>query len=119
MRHTHWYFWNLIIIDAKHLGLVLQELVAIQHKWKLIGAVLGLSKADLERIEQERYNRSSDCLLEMLDKWLKNGYDTALYGEPSWHTLVTRIDNTIDDKTCLKQIQEKYSSNEEPRGIYI
>ena len=87
----------------------------VKHKWKVIGAFLGLAKADLECIEHERHNCLSECLLDMVDMWLKERYDTVLYGKPSWLTLVTRLDKALDNNIYLKKIQEKYSI-QEPTG---
>ena len=67
---------------------VKSELIPVATRWKYIGLALRLDPAQLSIIESD-HGRVDDRLTEVLHLWLKKGYDTEKFEEPSW-TLLAR-----------------------------
>ena len=68
-------------------------------KWKRLGVYLRLPKAALDTINREN---SEDCLVEMLDCWLKQ-----VNPPPSWTTIIEAIE-VLGDKQLAAELKTKY-----------
>ena len=82
------------------------------HKWKALGLALRLHPDTLSRIEADRriYGVES-CLEETLSEWLKESYDSARHGQPSWQLLVPAVANPAggNNRALAEQIARKYN----------
>lgn len=90
----------------------------VTDKWMSIGIGLGLSKTDLDKIEQS-YNSLDRRLQEMLTLWLKQSYDTGKYGPPIWDSLIKAVGSPTGggfpslaaEIAADKQPQARYNKN--------
>ena len=71
----------------------------VADKWKRLGVYLRLPKPALDTIKHEN---SEDCLMEMLDCWLKQANPS-----PSWATIIEAIE-VLGDKKLAAELKTKY-----------
>ena len=67
------------------------ELISVVANWKRIGIALRLKLDVLDAIKLECNGEPTECLLSMLNKWLKKNYDVKKFGEPTWQKLVEAV----------------------------
>ena len=53
------------------LGTYLLKVKNVTAHWKMLGVLLGLKKGCLDGIEKQYHHVVGDCMMEMLDAWLK------------------------------------------------
>ena len=61
-------------MDPGHHSLLGTNLLKVKNvtaHWKMLGALLGLKKGCLDGIEKQYHHVVDDCMMEMLDAWLK------------------------------------------------
>ena len=83
---------NLTISD---LGEVVKEVCKAKDRWKFIGLELGVSKPDLDGIEND-YSKVKERLLEALAKWLQSGKNTT------WNALAEAVGSDMVDREDIK-----------------
>ena len=76
-------------------------------KWWSIGIGLGLNHEKLKLIKQACPNDQKSCLGEIIDTWLKEGYDVKRHGEPTWRKLVSVVE-IAGSRICAKRIAVKH-----------
>ena len=86
--------------EKPELSLLLRELSSLASDWKHIGVQLKIPIGQLNTIKSDN-DRAKDCLLEMLEVWLKM---TA--PPPSWELLVEAL--TVVDPQKADEIRTKY-----------
>ena len=66
---------------------------------------LGLSKDDIDTIKENNPKNYSACWDEALSLWIKQNYNTAKFGAPSWRSLlkaIAPIDGKLFKELALK-----------------
>ena len=59
--------------------------------WDNFALKLHLKFDDIEVIKKDNPGDSRACLTKGMSQWLKENYNTARFGVPSWRTLVTAV----------------------------
>ena len=59
--------------------------------WDKFALKLHLKFDDIEVIKKDNPGDSRACLTKAMSQWLKENYNTARFGVPSWRTLVTAV----------------------------
>ena len=59
--------------------------------WDKFALKLHLKYDDIEIIKKDNPGDSRACLTKSMSQWLKENYNTARFGVPSWRTLVTAV----------------------------
>ena len=83
--------WNLIIVECSLLAA----------NWEKLSGFLGLSFYLIEDIKRKESD-SISCWNEALKQWVKQNYNTAKFGAPSWRTLLKSI--AVVDKLHFKKL---------------
>ena len=73
--------WNILIIECKSLS----------GDWEKISAYLGLSFKLIDIIKRDNPRDSAGCWNEALKQWIKQNYNTKLFGRPSWRGLLRAV----------------------------
>lgn len=76
-------------------------------KWWSIGAGLGLKFETLKLIQQRYPNDQKLCLGEVIDTWLREGYEVKRHDEPTWRKLVSVVE-AAGSKACARKIAVKH-----------
>ena len=82
------------------LGLLLEELLDVQHNWYPLGLQLKLRTETLDSIRQ-RFSDPTCQLLEMLKVWLTTA------DNPSWKTLTDALRN-VEASQLADDLEAKY-----------
>ena len=59
--------------------------------WDKFALELHLKYDTIKVIKKDNPGDSRACLTEAMSQWLKENYNTARFGVPSWRTLVTAV----------------------------
>ena len=59
--------------------------------WDNFALKLHLKYDTIKVIKKDNPGDSRACLTEAMSQWLKENYNTARFGVPSWRTLVTAV----------------------------
>ena len=73
--------WNILVIECKSLS----------SDWEKVSAYLGLSFKIIDTIKRDNPRDSAGCWNEALKEWIKQNYDTKLFGRPSWRSLLRAV----------------------------
>ena len=87
--------WNIVYVECGSLSA----------KWKRLSVYIGLSKATIDGIRENRPWNSAECWGEALSQWIKQNYTTDRYGLPSWRSLlkaVAMVDNRLYKELAFK-----------------
>ena len=76
-----------MIIDPEDTADVMDEVEDLAASWDELATYLRLSTSTIEDIR----SKSSRCLFETISRWLKQNYNTAKYGKPSWRQLAAGV----------------------------
>ena len=90
--------WNILVIECKSLS----------SDWEKVGAYLGLPFKLIDTIKRDNPKDSAGCWNEALKEWIKQNYNTKLFGRPSWRSLlkaVAEVDNLLFEKLAAKHSQ--------------
>ena len=66
--------------------------------WQSLGLELGLLYPTLKRIKKEQHGDISDCMMEMLEAWLRQRDNVSQVGPPSWSVLQTALGNIEENE---------------------
>ena len=64
------------------------EVFSMAGSWRSLATGLKIRRSLLPVISSKHCNDPKQCLLALLEEWLKESYDVKRYGHPSWRTLV-------------------------------
>ena len=67
------------------------ECKSLSSNWEKVSAYLGLSFELIETIKRDNPRDSAGCWNEALKEWIKQNYDTKLFGQPSWRSLLKAV----------------------------
>lgn len=82
-------------------------------QWKELGTNLGVEKSILDIIQADNPHSTRQCLLEMIDKWLKHNCADLV---PTWRSLCDAIFHV--DQALAEKISEEHGCNYiSPAGI--
>ena len=89
---------------------VRKELMTLAAKFDDIGITLGLSSGDLEATRRECVGDTKRALGQVIRTWLKQSYNVARFGPPSWRSLVDAVDSSAggSNHALAKRIASKY-----------
>ena len=76
----------------------------VASEWKRLGVHLGIPVTTLDTIAADHSHNSQDCLLEMLEKWLKQQVDPP---PPRWADIVDAVES-LEDMQLGRELREKY-----------
>ena len=68
-----------------------EALITMAGSWKRIAVALRLPPHLIRVIAKQHSNNPNDCLLAMVEEWLKGVQNVQEYGHPSWFTLVQAV----------------------------
>lgn len=86
-----------------NLPVLLKMLYPLNNKWKAIGKELGLSADIMMQIEKRHNPHDDNCLVNVLDKWLKND------AEPTWTTIYSVVNSRqVGGSRIAQKILEEY-----------
>ena len=88
--------WNDVSVESRSLAA----------KWEELSASLGLSKADIDGIRENRPRDSAGCWSDALSLWIKQNYSTQRFGLPSWRRLIEAV--AMVDRRLCKQLAAKH-----------
>ena len=67
------------------------EVYPLAGNWKRLATGLRIPPNRVRMISSKNSNDCEQCLLELLEEWLKESYDVRKYGHPSWRSLVEAV----------------------------
>ena len=86
------------------------ECKSLSGSWEKVSAYLGLSFELIETIKRDNPRDSAGCWNEALKEWIKQNYNTKLFGRPSWRSLlraVAEVDKRQFQKLAAEHQGEK------------
>ena len=81
---------------------MIDECSSLAAKWEQLSGFLGLRISLIETIKQNHPGDNVGCWNDALKHWIKQGYNTSKFGEPSWQMLLKAIAKV--DKLEFKKI---------------
>ena len=85
--------YNSFISAEDDFHEVYEEVVSITAKYHKLGIGLRLKVGELEAICKSRGQDIDLAVTDVLLAWLRQQYDTAKYGHPTWRMLVRAVDS--------------------------
>ena len=75
---------------------------------------LGLLSSDVDTIATMHPHNPTDCLMEVVSKWLKLSYNTHKHGLPTWQKVVAAVANSIggNNPALAKTIAENHQGED-------
>ena len=67
------------------------EVFSLAGNWRSLATGLKIRRSLLPVISSKHSNDPNECLLALLEEWLKESYDVKRYGHPSWRALVRAV----------------------------
>ena len=83
------------------------ECKSLSGDWEKVSGYLGLSFKLIETIKRDNPKDSSSCWNEALKQWIKQNYNTVIFGRPSWRSLLKAIAEV--DKLLFERLAVKHS----------
>ena len=81
--------WNIVIIECNSLSSM----------WEKLSGYLGLSFVVIDRIKKDKDGDSTACWNEALKQWILQNYNTSMFGQPSWRSLLKCV-RLVDQRLC-------------------
>ena len=75
-------------------------------KWEQLSALIGIRMSFIESIKKNNPSNDTGCWNEALKQWITQNYNTKMFGEPSWRTLLIAIAKV--DKLQFKKLATRY-----------
>ena len=91
-----------MILEEDDWNIVIDECSSLAAKWEQLSGFLGLKISLIETIKQNHPGDNIGCWNDALKHWIKQGYNTSKFGEPSWRMLLKAIAKM--DKLEFKKI---------------
>ena len=94
---------------------VREVLMTLAARYNGIGIALGLSSSELESIRCGCFGDPKLALGVVINTWLKQSYNVAKFGLPSWRSLVKAVDSPAGgyNHALAKRIASKHE------GMYV
>ena len=73
--------WNVLVVECKSLS----------SDWEKVSAYLGLPFKLIDTVKRDNPRDSAGCWNEALKEWIKQNYNTKLFGRPSWRSLLRAV----------------------------
>ena len=89
VKHTPLYF--VVYSAEKDTRDVYHEVICLAGKWSAMCLSLGLLPSEQRTIAAAHPGNPSDCLQEVVVKWLEKGYNYEQFGAPTWRMLVESV----------------------------
>jgi len=70
---------------------VYEEVLPVAESWGRIALALRLLPSIKSLIAKKHHNDPQDCLLAVVEEWLKGLHNVQKYGHPSWRVLVQAV----------------------------
>ena len=83
----------MVITGEADLRDVCRELVSIKAKYYQLGVELGLLPGELDAIRVEDPQNVDQKFTDVILRWLRQHYDVARFGGPTWRRLVEAVDS--------------------------
>ena len=91
------------ILSDRDIKLVRREIYEARAKWYDIGIELEIPTGTLKSIKS-MYDSPAECLVEMLDTWLKQ-----VDPKPSWRELINALEQpTVGEERLADRLKHKY-----------
>lgn len=90
------------------LDVLVEELGALDNKWRALGEALHLSKEDLEAIGTQ-HSHTEDCLQGMLINWLHTKDDIILF-PPTWQDVLGAL-REVGEAEVANRLKVKYGES--------
>lgn len=89
---------------------VMEEVIDLSKKWRILGMALRLDSAELDSIAGKHNSDSTECLRSVLLSWLQTKYDVDRYGAPTWEILCKAIEGRAgaNDPDLAKEIADRH-----------
>ena len=89
--------------------------MSLAAKYDSIGITLGLLSSESEIIGHEYVRDAKRALGQVIRTWLKQSYNVARFGLPSWRSLVEAVDSTAGGShhALAKKIASKHKGTVE------
>lgn len=101
MNQYHYYSGCL---GPNDLSDVLDAIYIVRNKWYYIGLKLKIPFHTLNAIEIEHHHKTTDCLTDMLQKWL-----TSVSPPPTWKDLVLALRSApVGEYLLAEKIKKQY-----------
>ena len=85
---------------------MIDECSSLSAKWEQISGFLGLSVSLIDSVKENHPRDNTSCWNDTLKHWIKQNYNTAKFGEPSWKVLLGAIAKV--DKLKFKRLAAKH-----------
>ena len=89
---------------------MLDAVERLSPKWKRLAIKLHIDKYHTEIIQKNNPGDVQNCLIDALEEWLRQNYDSKRYGMPSWRTLAKSV-RSLDQKLFQEIIKEHQVTN--------
>ena len=92
---------------------VYEEVIAMSGNWGRIAVGLRLLPRMKDVIATKHSNKPEECLLAVVEEWLKGVHNVQKYGHPSWRVLVKAVADPTGgaNPTLAHSIAAKHSGN--------
>ena len=95
---------NIIVEDDWNI--VIRECSSLSAKWQQLGGYLGLRIGLIDSIKGNYPGDNSACWSEALKHWIRQNYNTAKFGLPSWRALLEAI--ARENRLLFNNLAAKY-----------
>ena len=82
------------------------ECSSLSANWERLSGYLGLSMSLIGSIKGNFPSNVDDCWSESLKHWIKQNYNTEVFGLPSWKTLLKAVARV--DKRLFKKLADTH-----------
>ena len=89
---------------------VCRELVSIKGRYYQLGVELGVLPGELDAIKKEYAQDIDQAFNEVVLRWLRQRYDVARFGLPTWKRLIEAVRNPVgaDNPALAMDIMAKH-----------
>ena len=90
------------------------EVESVAANWQGMAIRLGLLPSDRDIIAKQCQQNPTNCLLEVLVKWLRKSYDTIKFGPPTWKILIDAVASHAggDNPALAEEIERKHQGED-------
>ena len=100
---------------------VYEEVLPVAGSWGRIALGLGLPPRMKSLIAKKHPNNPEDCLLAVVEEWLKGVHNVKKYGHPSWRALLQAVAHPAGgaNPALAQSIAAKHSGNHHPHLLHL
>ncbi len=74
---------------------IIDALSPVAAKWKAIGTALRIKRSKLAEFESTHKGDVLECLADTVEEYVRMGYDTKKYGEPTWLNIIKAVEHSV------------------------